>query len=83
MHFSKLYYGAEVWLIPSFKCFDIKNVLVDICLTNRTILNTPTEIHTIAERALTEQMYLYRYAITLYKLFKSQCPENESISLNF
>ena len=89
MYFSKLYYGAEVWLIPSLSLQLKKNLkfasasALKVCLPNRTVLNTHTEIHTMAERALPEQMCLYKHAITLYKLFKSQCPENDFISLNF
>ena len=89
MYFSKLYYGAEVWLIPSLTLQLKKNLkfasanALRVCLPHRTIFNTHTEIHTMAERALPEQMCLYKHAITLYKLFKSQCPENDFISLNF
>jgi hypothetical protein len=54
-----------------------------VCLPHRTIFSTHTEMHTNAERALSEQMCLYKHAITVYKLFKSQCPENDFISLNF
>jgi hypothetical protein len=85
MYFRRLYYVAypESYIVTKKNLkFALANAL-RICLPKRTIFNTHTEIHTIAERALPEQMCLYKHAITLYKLFKSHCPENDFVSLNF
>ena len=37
----------------------------------------------MAERALPEQMCLYRYAVLMFKLFNNIICENEFIQLNF
>jgi hypothetical protein len=49
MYFSKLYYGAEVWLIPSLKLQLKKNLkfasanALRVCLPHREIFNTHTQ----------------------------------------
>ena len=89
MFYSKLYYGAEVWHLPGLLRplqnkikFASANAL-RMCTPNVTVMSTHTEIHNLAQRALPIKMCLYKHAISLYKLVRNQCPEQEFLELNF
>ena len=53
------------------------------CNRNLTIFHTNTQIHTIAQRALPDQMLNYKHAISMYNLFNNCQPETEFIQMNF
>ena len=53
------------------------------CDKNLTIFNTHTKIHTMANRALPDQILNYKHAITMFKLFKQCQPETEFVQINF
>ena len=44
---------------------------------------SPYSLHTIANRALPDQMLNYKHAILMYKIFKNCQPETEFVNLNF
>ena len=87
--YSKLYYGAEIWHFPGL-ARDLHKKLkyasanaLKLCTPGLTVLNTHTEIHRMADRALPEKMCLYRHAMIMYKLFNNMLCENEFIEMNF
>ena len=89
MYFSKLYYADEIWHIPGLSRQLKKNLkfasanALKICVPNLTVFHTHTQIHNLAGRALPEQMCNYRNALSVYKLFNNQSPDNEFMNLNF
>ena len=60
-------------------CFSIKIQHI----TQATIMNTHTEIHQMAGRALPIQMCMYRHAVVCYKLVNEVFCDNEFMHLNF
>ena len=87
--YSKLYYGSEVWHFQGLARTMHKKLkyasanALKICTPGVTALSTHTEIHRMAERALPENMCLYRHAVTMFKLFNNLICENEFIEMNF
>ena len=87
--YSKLYYGSEVWHFPGLARTIHKKLkyasanALKTCTPGITNLSTHTEIHRMAERALPENMCLYRHAVTMFKLFNNLIRENEFIEMNF
>ena len=53
------------------------------CDKSVTIFHTHTQIHSIANRAIPDQMLNYKHAISMYKLFNHCQPETEFVQLNF
>ena len=89
LFYSKLYYGSEVWHIPGRSMIQNKKLklasanAIRSCDKSMTIFHTHTQIHSIAKRALPDQMLSYKYAILMYKLFNHCQPETEFVQLNF
>ena len=89
LYYSKLYYGSEVWHLPSRSQSQNKKLkfasanAIRSCNNALTIFNTHTQIHKSANRALPDQMINYKHAVTMHHLFKSCQPELEFINLNF
>ena len=89
LYYSKLYYGSEVWHLPSRSEAQNKKLkyasanAIRSCNNTLTIFNTHTEIHKFADRALPDQMLTYKHAILMHKLFKTCQPEEEFVNLNF
>ena len=87
LFYSKLYYGAEVWLIPSLK-FKLKNKLLSIStkalrLAAEDYYNTfsPCEIHIMFKRFTPTQMMHYISLVNLYRCFNNEIPETIWIEL--
>ena len=53
------------------------------CDKSLTIFHTHTQIHSIANRALPDQMLNNKHAISMHKLFNHCQPETEFIQMNF
>ena len=89
LYYSKLYYGSEVWHLPSRSQTQNKKLkfasanAIRSCDNSLTIFNTHTQIHKSANRALPDQMINYKHAITMYHSFNSCQPEEEFININF
>ena len=89
LFFSKLYYGSEVWHLPGRSIMQNKKLklasanAIRSCNRNLMIFHTHTQIHTIAQRALPDQMLNYKHAISMYKLFNNCQPETEFVQMNF
>ena len=87
--YSRLYYGSEVWHIPGLELAQCKSLkfasanAIRNCLPGYTIMNTHTEIHNLAKRALPAKMCMYKHAIMMYKLMKCELCEDEFLQLNF
>ena len=86
---SKLYYGSEVWHIPGRTAAQNKKLklasanAIRSCDRTLTIFHTHTQIHSISNRALPDQMLNYKHAISMYKLFNTCQPDTEFINMNF
>ena len=89
LFYSKLYYGSEIWHIPGRSMTQNKKLklasanAIRSCDKSMTIFHTHTQIHSIANRALPDQMLNYKHAISMYKLFNHCQPETEFVQLNF
>ena len=53
------------------------------CDKSLTIFHTHTQIHSIANRALPDQMLNYKHAISMHKLYNHCQPETKFIQMNF
>ena len=53
------------------------------CLPGMSIMNTHTEIHNMAQRALPANVCMCKYAIMFYKLIQNIICEDEFLYLNF
>ena len=90
LYYSKLYYGAEVWHIPGLQLKLKKNIKLasanacKLCIPRENVhLLTHTDIHAQAKRALPESMCMYKHALMLYKLLRSNLCDDEMMHLNF
>ena len=90
LYYSKLYYGSEIWHLPGLGLKlkkSIKLASANACKTcvpwENSHLLTHTEIHTLAKRALPEDVCIYKHAIMLHKLLRDEFCENELMWLNF
>ena len=90
LYYSKLYYGSEIWHLPGLTLKlkkSLKLASANACKTciprENSHLLTHTEIHSLAKRALPEDLCKYRHAILLNKLMRNELCDNELMWLNF
>ena len=90
MYYSKLYYGSEIWHLPGLTLKLKKNIKMASanackqCIPrDNAQLLTHTEIHTLAKRAMPEDMCMYKHALMLYKLLRNDLCDDEMMYLNF
>ena len=87
--YSILYYNSEIWNIPTLN-YEAKQKLLSVS-SSALKLCTPTyhdrmsfaELHAINKRATPTQMCIYKHALLLYKLLKTEIPSLDWIDLNF
>jgi hypothetical protein len=85
--YSILFYNSEIWYIPSLNPY-LKNQIKSAS-ANALKICTPTyhrymsyeTIHKINNRALPEQIMLYKHALLLFKLYQFHIPTLEWIEL--
>ena len=87
--YSKLYYGAEIWHIPTLNQ-NCKKLLLSASANALKLCNTfydPSvsylELHRIHNRALPNNFCLYRHSLLLYKLFNNFSTSKDWLDLNF
>ena len=89
LFYSKLYYSSEIWHIPGRTIAQNKKLklasanAIRSCDKSLTIFHSHTQIHSLANRALPDQMQNYKHAIIMFKLINHCQPENEFVHLNF
>jgi hypothetical protein len=83
--YSRLYYGSQIWLIPSLKKA-LKSKLFSASGAALRLLDRDLsfkELHRKYNRATPSQFQKYTTAISLYDLIKKEIPENDWINLQF
>jgi hypothetical protein len=83
--YSRLYYGSQVWLIPSLKGV-LKSKLFSASGAALRLLDKDSsfkDLHKKFNRATPTQFQEYTTAISLYDLIKKEIPEDEWINLQF
>jgi hypothetical protein len=83
--YSRLYYGSQVWLIPSLKR-SLKSKLFSASGAALRLLDKDMSfnaLHKKYNRATPTQFQKYITAISLYDLVKKEIPEDEWINLQF
>ena len=87
--YSILYYNSEIWHLPTLSP-QLKQLLLSassnalkLTQTFPNRMQSFINIHTECNRALPEQMILYKHAILLHKTYNQKIPEIEWIALNF
>ena len=87
--YSKLYYGSEIWHIPTLNQ-NCKKLLMSASANALKLCNNfydPTvsylELHRINGRALPSNFCLYRHSLLLYKLCNNSSTTKDWLDLNF
>ena len=87
--YSKLYYGAEIWHIPTLNQ-NCKKLLLSASANALKLCNNfydPSlsylDLHRIHKRALPNNFCLYRHSLLLYKLFNNISTTRDWLDLNF
>ena len=83
--YSRLYYGSQVWLIPSLKSI-LKTKLFSASGAALKLLDRDRsfkDLHKKYNRATPTQFQEYTTAVSLYDLIKKEIPEDEWINLQF
>jgi hypothetical protein len=83
--YSCLYYGSQVWLIPSLKGV-LKSKLFSASGAALRLLDKDSsckDLHKEFNRATPTQFQKYTTAVSLYDLIKKEIPEDEWINLQF
>jgi hypothetical protein len=85
LFYSRLYYGSQVWLIPSLKSI-LKTKLFSASGAALKLLDRDRsfkDLHKKYNRATPTQFQEYTTAVSLYDLIKKEIPEDEWINLQF
>ena len=87
--YSKLYYGAEIWHIPTLNKH-CKKLLLSASAYALKLFNkfhdpsiSYLELHKINNRALPSNFCLYRHSLLLHKLFNNSITTKDWLDLNF
>ena len=85
LFYSRLYYGSQIWLIPSLKrvlktkLFSASGNALKLLERDRSF----RELHKKYNRATPTQFQKYTTAVSFYDLVKNSTPENDWINLQF
>ena len=87
--YSRLYYGAEVWLIPALKA-KLKNKILNISTQALRVVAedyyhtfNSNELHILLKRFTPFQMMQYISLLNLYRIMNHNIPESIWIDLQF
>ena len=87
--YSKLYYGSEIWHLPTLSK-NSKHLILSASANALKLCNqfySPNisyiDLHTIHNRALPNKFCLYRHSLLLHKAFRNEIPPKDWIDLNF
>ena len=87
--YSRLYYGAEIWLIPTLKAnlkqklFNISKQALKIAAEDTYNVFSGDELHLLFKRFTPNQMSIYIALLNLYKVINNKIPESIWIELQF
>ena len=83
--YSILYFNSEIWHLPTL-CPELKQMLLSssanalkLSQINPNYMQSFVDVHKCCKRALPEQMFLYKHAIMLHKLYNENLPESDRI----
>ena len=85
LFYSRLYYGSQIWLIPSLKRV-LKTKLYSASGNALKLLERGMsfrELHKKYNRATPTQFQKYTTAVSFHDLVKNETPENDWINLQF
>ena len=87
--YSILYYGSEIWHIPTLNV-NCKKMLISASANALKLCNNyydPSisyiDLHILHKRALPEKFCFYRHCLLLFKVFNNSIPEKDWLDLNF
>ena len=87
--YSILYYGSEIWQIPTLKCALKQKLLSASALALKTCMKQNCDnisfidLHKLNQRATPESWMVYKHAIMLYRLYNGADHSTEWQWLNF
>ena len=87
--YSTLYYGSEIWHIPTLN-YHCKRMLLSASANALKLCNSyfdPTisyiDLHMLHKRALPSKFCFYRHCLLLYRVFNNSIPKADWLDLNF
>ena len=87
--YSTLYYGSEIWHIPTLN-YQCKRMLLSasanalkLCSLYYDPSISYVDLHLLYKRALPNNYCLYRHCLLLFKVFNSSIPKKDWLDLNF
>ena len=88
-YYSRLYYGSEIWQLPTLNK-NCKKLLLSASANALKLcnnINNPNisyiDLHKHFKRALPEKFCMYRHCLLLYKIFNNLIPRKDWLDLNF
>ena len=89
LFYSKLYYGSEIWHLPTLNQ-NCKKMLLSASANALKLCNVfydPSisfiDLHKLYGRALPNQFCIYRHCLLLHKVFNDSIPKVDWLDLNF
>ena len=87
--YSTLYYGSEIWHIPTLN-YQCKRMLLSasanalkLCSLYYDPSISYVDLHLLYKRALPNNYCLYRHCLLLFKVFNTSIPKKDWLDLNF
>lgn len=87
--YSILFYNSEIWHLHNLNT-NLKHALfvasansLKMCLNYKTDMISYIDLHKMTNRATPEMLSDYKLALSLYKIFNNESPQNEWLHLNF
>ncbi len=87
--YSKLYYGSEIWHLPTLNS-NCKKILLSASANALKLCNSIydpnisyVDLHKLHKRALPSNFCTYRHCLLLYKLFNNKIPKRDWLDFNF
>ena len=87
--YSILYYNCDIWHIPSLSNALKKQLVaasssaLKICTPNYNYLMSYKSLHYLNNRAMPDQIMLYKHSLLLHKVYNDDKPSRDWLSLNF
>ena len=87
--YSKLYFGSEIWHIPTLNV-NCKKILLSasanalkLCSYYYDPFISYIDLHKLHKRAIPNKLCLYKHSLLLYKVFNNLMPRRDWLDLNF
>ena len=87
--YSKLYYGSEIWHLPTLNQNCKKTLLsasanaLKLCNVYYDPFISYIDLHKLNGRALPNQFCIYRHCLLLHRVFNDSIPKSDWLDLNF